>query len=414
MTSTLQPAAINVPPRSGQALALTGIVLIALNMRTAVSSLSPITDTISRDVPLSNVALGVIGTLPPIAFALAGIAAPRVSRRLGIESTLLLATVVMVIGPLVRAVAPSVVVLAAGGAIALAGMGTANVILPAMVKKHFPERVGLITATYATFIALSASLPALLAPRIAAAEGWRTSLATWALVALVALVPWLLLARGARAPDRTSVAQATRRPVGGLHRSRTAWAITVVFAVGTLGFYSMFAVLPVILVDAAGLTEVRAGELLSLYGFVIIPLSILIPTLAARLRHLLPLVLTGVALSTLGYGGLLVSPTMTPWLWVAAAGLGGLLFPLALVLIGLRTHTPETAAALSGFVQSIAYLCAGAGPLVMAVLRNASGNWNASLVFLLLVGLAAIPAGVTLSRRRFVDDEIGSAHPAPL
>lgn len=393
----------------GRAVALTGIVLIALNMRTAVSSISPIAGAIDNDVALSNVALGVLGTLPPAAFALAGIFGPRVSRRLGIERTLLIAIIAMIVGPLIRAAAPTFSVLAIGGTVALAGMGTSNVILPAMVKKYFADRVGLVTSIYATFIALSASLPALLAPRIAEVAGWRVSVATWALVALIALVPWLYLVRRHQpAPIMQAGADEKRSSVR-LARSPTVWAITVVFAVGTLGFYSMFAVLPVLLVDAAEVSTVRAGELLSLYGFAIIPLSILVPGWAARMHTVTPLVVAGVALSTFGYGGLLLSPAWSPWLWVASAGLGGLLFPLALVLIGLRTHTPEAAVAVSGFVQSVAYFFAGVGPFIVALLQTATGAWDASLIFLLTATLAALPAGLALSRRRFVDDEIAAS-----
>ena len=88
----------------------------------------------------------------------------------------------------------------------------------------------------------------------------------------------------------------------------------------------------------------------------------------------------GRALGTVGT----VAPTTAPWLWVAAAGLGELQLPLALVLIGPG----------------------------VAVLRDVSGGWDASLV-LPLVGLAAIPAGITLAQRRFVGDEVRPVRPTP-
>jgi len=177
------------PLWAGRAAAVIGIVLLALNLRTAVAVLSPILSSVSGDIPLNSIGIGLLGMLPPLAFAASGFLAPMVARRIGLELTTVLACVAMVAGPLVRAVAPTYAVLVLGSVVVLAGMGFANIVLPPIVKKYFPDRVGLVTGIYVTLMSISASVPPLVAAPLAEAAGWRPTIGVWALLAAAALVP---------------------------------------------------------------------------------------------------------------------------------------------------------------------------------------------------------------------------------
>lgn len=403
------PIIVARPLWAGRATAVIGILLVALNLRTAVAAISPIVGAVSADIPLDSVGLGILGMLPPTAFAVSGIVAPMVARRIGLELTLVLACIAMVIGPVVRAVGDDYAVLVAGSVIALAGMGFGNILLPPAVKKYFPERMGAITAGYVTLISLGAAIPAILAAPVADSAGWRVSVGVWAVLAAAALVPWLIgwaSARRARRADdvRTPRAQL----VGSMWRSRTAWAILVAFAVSSVSFYGMFAWLPELLIQSAGLTPLQAGALLSLYGLVGIPFGLVLPSIAARMRNVGLLIIAGVVVMLLGNAGLLFAPTVVPWLWVVLAGGGNILFPLCLVLINLRTRSPAASAALSGFVQSVGYSIAALGPFAIALLRDLSGGWVAPLVFLSVVGSLAIGSAIVLRRPRFVEDELSA------
>ena len=186
------------PLWAGRAVALLGILILALSLRSAVSAISPIVAEISVDIPLSSIGLGLLGALPPVFFALAGIIAPPIAKRVGLELTILLAVAAIVVGHLIRAFADSYGVLAVGSSLALAAMGIANVLLPPAVKRYFPDRIGGITAAYVTIMSVSTSLPALGAAPIAAAYGWRMSLGIWSVTAAIAAVPWVLLLVGHR------------------------------------------------------------------------------------------------------------------------------------------------------------------------------------------------------------------------
>ncbi|PRY69654.1 CP family cyanate transporter-like MFS transporter [Glaciihabitans tibetensis] len=404
---------------AGRTLALAGILLVALNLRTAVASLSPITDQIAADIPLSSVALGVLGALPPVAFALSGILAPLLARSLGLEWSMVLVAGAMVAGHVLRGFSNSFVALLIGSIVVLAGMGFGNILLPPVVKKYFPDRVGLLTTAYATVMSFSASVPALIAAPVADSAGWRASFGVWAVLALASLVPWLLLLardrRQRRAPHAAEIPGDLRGagadgPEPALFRrmlrSRVAWAIGLTFAVSSLNAYALFAWLPSMLTDIAGLDAVAAGSMLAVYAIMGLPAALIVPILAVRMRNVGLLVHLGVVCFVAGYLGLLFAPTLAPLLWVILAGLGPLVFPVCLVLINLRTRSQHTSTALSGVVQTIGYTIGAFGPLVVGVLHDQTGAWTVPLIFLLATALVAAISGAMLARPRFVEDDL--------
>jgi len=399
------------PPRSlwaGRTLALVGIVLVAINLRTAVAALSPIVSEISTDIPLSATAIGVLGMLPPVCFAVFGIFTPAYTRRLGLENVLVLALTAMLIGHLTRGLAGALPVLLIGSVITFAGLGVGNVLLPPLVKKYFPDRIGLVTSLYVTMLSLSTLFPPLIAVPVADAAGWRVSLGLWLLPVLLALVPWvtMFLRHRVEAAPGVLVDEAEPALMGGIWRSSIAWALAVVFAASSLNAYAMFAWLPQLLIDTAGVTPAQAGTLLSVYAAMGFPCALLIPWLTARMKNVALLVYLGVAVFLLGDLGLLLIPGTATWLWVVLAGLGPLLFPLVLVLINLRTRSHAGSVALSGFVQSVGYTLGALGPLSVALLHEVTGGWTAPLIFLICTALAVSVAGAVIARPHLLEDDL--------
>lgn len=408
MTST-PPA----PLWAGRALAVAGVILVAANLRTAVAALSPIVTHVSGDIPLDSIGLGLLGTLPPLCFAVFGLLAPVLQARVRLETLLAVPLVLVVLGHFVRAVAPSFPLLAIGSALAFAGMGVANVALPPIVKKYFPDRIGLMTSVYATVLSLMTFVPPLVAVPVADAAGWRVSLGLWSVFAIAAVVPWIALLvrerrgddRGAPTDDTASIAIVPPTVAGRTWRSPLAWGMAVLFGTTSLNVYALFAWLPQLLIDDAGVTHAEAGSLLSLYAAVGLPASILVPMLAVRLRSVWPLIVAGIAFYVSGYVGLLLVPETLTGLWVSLAGAGPLLFPLTLVLINLRTRTGAGSVALSGFTQGFGYIVGAIGPLLFGVLHDLTGGWTAPLVFLLVTVCTIVVTGSIVARPRTLEDD---------
>jgi CP family cyanate transporter-like MFS transporter len=402
-------------PWRGRILAFVGIVLVALSLRSAVAAISPILDHISRDLPLSALVISVLGAVPPIAFAVGGLVAPVISRRLGLDRTMLLAIGVMIAGHLGRALAPSTSLLLTATIVTLLAVGVANVLLPPVVKRYFPDRIGLMSALYLTAMSVGSSVPALIAVPVADSLGWRASLGTWFLVAITAAIPWIGMIRRERrlrlsdATGDTELAPPEPALLGRMPRSLLAWAMVGTFGAAAFTSYATFAWLPPILVDTAGVSHTTAGSLLALWAIMGIPNGIVAPLLASRMRNITPVLVGALVLLVAGYGGLLLAPAAAPALWVVLGGLSTVVFPLVLALVNLRTRTHEGAVALSGFVQGLAYAIGAVGPIVIGLLHDSTGGWGEPVLVIIAVGVVLeAPAVFLLGRRRFVEDELAA------
>ncbi|WP_022893556.1 CynX/NimT family MFS transporter [Agromyces subbeticus] len=403
----MTPPAIR-PLWAGRALALTGIVLVAFNLRTAVASVSPILEHLEAEVPLAPAVVGFLGMLPPLCYAVFGVLTPVVAKRLGLELTLVVALVALTAGLAGRGLAGSALWLVVASSVTFAAIGVGNVLLPPLVKRYFPDRIGLVTTIYVTAMSISTFTPPLIAVPMADAAGWRVSLGEWAFIAALSLVPWvaMLLHPRRQAPEALPE-EADPGQLRHALRSPLAWSLTVVFAVSGFNAYAAFAWLPTVLHDVAGASPAQAGALLSLYAAMGLPAALLVPIVAARFGRVRLLTAVAVAALVAGYLGLLLLPDWATWLWVALTGSAQLLFPLSLVLINVRTRTHSGAVALSGFVQSTGYLIVAVGPLVVGLLHEWSGGWTWPLSFLLISAVpAAIAAGVIARPRFFEDDRV--------
>ncbi len=393
--------------RAGQVLVVVGIVVLAVNLRPAAVSVGPVLDEIRAGLGMSGTAAGVLTSLPVVAFAGFGALAPRLAALLGPHRVTVLALAAVVVGLLGRSLADSVPLFLALSLLALAGMATGNVVMPSLVKLHFPDRIGRLTAVYSTALAIGLTSASVVTVPVAdaagGADGWRTGLGVWAAVAVIALVPWLGLVgrdrgrRGREEPLRIAFAQVAR--------TRLGWLMAGFFALQSLQAYSIFGWFPAVYRDA-GFSGSTAGLLLGVVTGVSIPLSFVVPSLAGRMGDVRPLVWVLGLCYPVGYVGLVLAPRGGAVLWAVIVGVGTCTFPLVLTLIGLRARTPEGTASLSAFTQSVGYLGAAAGPFAFGLLHDLSGGWTLSLLVLASVAVPLIACGLAVGRPRSLEDEL--------
>ncbi|MET9066305.1 CynX/NimT family MFS transporter [Streptosporangium sandarakinum] len=383
-------------------LLVAGIILAALNLRTAVTSVGPVLDQISSGLGMSGVGVGLLTTLPVLIFATVGAVTPTLARRIGEHRLLLAALVVLGVGLLVRALVGSAGIFLVSSALALSGGAVGNVLIPTLIKRHFPGRAGTMTTVYTTALAVGTMLAAAATvPIERAADGnWHVALGVWAALAAVAVIPWLALLRSEPERDAGSRDLGT----GALVRSRLAWAVAVYFGTQSMVAYIMFGFLAKILIDG-GYTTGQAGLLLGVFTAISIPVSMAVPAVATRFADQRPVVAAFVVFYLVGFLGLWLAPPALAWLSMLLIAIGMGSFPLALTMLALRTRTPEATAALSGFGQSVGYLIAGAGPLLVGVMHEATGGWATSYLLLIAVVLVQLVAGWYAGRDRYLEDE---------
>lgn len=407
--------AVAVIPRGGRIVAVLGIVLVALSMRNAVAVVSPVFGAISEDLGFDPVVLSFIGAAPPLGFALAGLVVPRLTRRWGLEATLLAALGAILVGEGVRALAGEEVVLVSATMLTMLGIGGANVLLPPLVRRYFPERIGLFTSLYLVLMGVGASVPAFAAVHLTEVAGWRVAIGVWVVIPLLALGPWRSMLRTPRPPlveerrpegdaSRNHSVAATRRHVAA---SPTVWAITAALGLSSISIYVAMGYLPAML-TSAGVDAATAGAALGIAVALGIPEALLVPLLASRRAAVLPMIVTAGLCAVAGWGGLLFAPAAAPLLWGLLVGLVPITFPLALLLVNTRTRSHRVTVSVSAFVQGTAYIVAGAFAFVVGLLHDATGSWTVPMWLALATAMLAVPAIVILGRDRMVDDELAT------
>ncbi len=407
MTVTTAPNAARTSSRAalveGGWLVFLAIVLVALNLRPAVTSLGTLLDQIHASLHLSGLLAGVLTTLPVLCFATFGALTPRLARRFGPHRVLAVATGVLTVGLLARAVTDTTWVFVGTSALALAGIACANILLPVLVKQHFPARVGLVTGVYTMALTLGSSLAAAATVPLAhALGGWHVGLGIWAAAAAVAFVPGVLLHRRDAGPAGGADIGASV-PVVRPSRTAVGWALALYFGTQSLNGYVIMGWLPQLFRDT-GFSAGTAGLMVAAIMAFGIPVALIMPTLAARRPDQRWIVFALNACYLIGYAGLLVAPRVGTWAWVVALALGQGAFPLALALIGLRSRTAAGTVALSAFAQSAGYLFAAAGPLVVGVLYTATGGWTLPLLVLIGVIVLQGVVGTVAARPRYLED----------
>ncbi|MGV8930663.1 MAG: MFS transporter [Luteimonas sp.] len=401
----------------GRALVLAGIVLSALNLRTAVTSLTPLLDSLGEMFGFGATMTGVFGMLPTAAFAVFGVTTPAIAHRIGLERTALLSMLLAAAGLVLRSLAGGTGGLLAGSIIALAGMGIGNVVLPPLVKRYFADRVGTVSTLYITMLQFGTILPALLAVPVATAVGWRISMGAWALLAIAAALPWIgvllverrkesALARchDAAVADDDEAPELSTPPVRGkVWRSSLGWGMALMFGMTSLITYSMFTWLPKLLTEA-GATPAFGGAMVGLFSAFGLLSALAMPAIAVRMANPFPIVLACAACHLGGFAGLLFAPMTLPVLWILLLGLGPSTFPLSLTLINLRTRTAGGSAAMSGFMQGVGYALSCFGPLSFGVLREATHGWSWPFAMLTASVGVLVVGGWLACRPRMLED----------
>ncbi|QKV68127.1 MFS transporter [Streptomyces harbinensis] len=393
-----------------------GLVLAALNLRPAISALAPLLEEVRADLGMSGTVAGLLTSVPALCFAVFGVTAPALSRRYGPVAVVAAGMAAVTTGLALRSLAGGTGVFLASSALALAGIAVANVLMPVIVKRYFPDRIGSMTGLYSMALSLGAAGAGAVTVPLASALGdsWRLGIGLWAVPGALAVTAWLAVLIRSRA-TRTAAAPADATPAAPaapatpdtarltLRRSPTAWALACFFGLQATAAYIIMGWLPQIYRDA-GISAGTAGVLFAVAMGLSVPLSFVVPPLATRMRTQGPL-LTVLALSGLaGYTGLWLAPHGGAWAWAVLLGIANCAFPVALAMIGLRARSSHGVVRLSAFAQSTGYLISLPGPLVVGVLNEATGDWHLPLAFMAALMVLQIVAGTLAGRDRHIED----------
>ncbi|MFH9350132.1 CynX/NimT family MFS transporter [Kitasatospora sp. NPDC017646] len=385
------------------------IAAAAVNLRPVVTSLGPLLDQVRADLGMNPTLAGLLTAVPSLCFALFGFAAPAAARRIGPVAVVTAGMGAITAGVLARSFAGGTAVFLLLTALALAGVAVSNVLLPVVIKRYFPEKVGPMIGLYSMALSAGTALAAAVTVPLTSALGgdWRYGLGVWAGLGALALLLWLpvLIARRERG-EQAGGAAAAKLPIT---RSRTAWAMACFFGLQATGAYVVMGWLPKIFQDS-GVDKGTSGVLLAVTMVIGVPVSFVLPNLAARRGDQRLFVVVLAACGIAGYAGLALAPAGAPWVWSVLVGLSNCAFPLVLTMIGLRARTSGGVAQLSAFAQGVGYLISIPGPILVGRIYQATGQWYGPLGFLALLLVPQMLFGLRAARARHIEDE--AVHPA--
>nr|WP_306322526.1 MULTISPECIES: CynX/NimT family MFS transporter [unclassified Streptomyces] len=394
-------------------LVTVGIVLAAINLRPAITSLGALLEEVRDGLGMSGSVAGLLTSVPPLCFAIFGVMAPRLAKRFGPSAVVCAGMFAIAAGLVIRPFTGGTVGFLVVSALALMGIAVSNVLMPVIVKRWFPDKVGTMTGLYSMALALGTSTAAAATVPLTEAMGgsWQTGLAVWAVLAIAAALVWLPLVRQKDPSATAAPVEAAAAPAGdGLRiaRSRTAWALAVFFGLQATAAYITMGWMAQIFRDA-GVSASTAGLLLAVTMAMGIPLGFVIPRMAARLPSQGPMVIALGLCGLAGYAGMYFAPASGAWAWALLLGVSNCAFPLALTMVGMRARTGPGVAKLSAFAQSTGYLISIPGPLLVGVLYQHSGGWGVPIIFMAVLMVPQIVVGVFAGRGRTVEDEAAGA-----
>jgi MFS transporter, CP family, cyanate transporter len=375
------------------------VVLAALNLRPAVTSVGAVLDEIRGSLGASATWGGVLTTAPGLCFALAGSTAPWVARRIGLPAAVSLSLALLTGGLVVRVLDGQFAVLG-GTLVATAGIALANVLIPVVVKNAFSTRIGLMSGLYTGALQTGGALGSAVTPPVGAAlGGWRQGLGSWAVLAGLALVLWLVAARTRPAPVETGD---TPHPRGrSLLGNPLAWTITLFFGLQACMAYIVMEWLPEVFMDA-GVSRGDAGLLVGICSVIGLPVSLILVPMAARSRGQSWWIVGLVLFGLVGVVGVMTAPSAEPLLWSICLGAGMSVFSLAITTITLRARTGEDTSRLSAMAQGFGYLLGALGPFLFGLLHDLTGSWTVPFVLLLVSSTGQLVFGWLAGRPRYV------------
>lgn len=375
-----------------------GILFIAINLRVPFTGIAPVLPFIQSDFGLSSSAVGLLTSLPLLAFAAFSPLSASVARKFGLERTLFGALTIISLGILLRS-AGSVWALYVGTVLIGIGIALGNVLLPGLIKRDFSTNMASMTGAYAITMGAAGAVGSAVIIPLTQAWGWPIALSLLIAAPLFALFFWL---PQLKKHDPVNLSGPKNSAKVAVWQSPLAWQVTLFMGFNAMPFYVAVGWLPTILIDQ-GISATEAG---SVHGTLQLATAIPGLILAATLRRLKDQKLAAVTTSllvALSLIGLIYAPDLA-MLWAALLGFGsGASMMLGLTFIGLRTKNAGDASALSGMAQCVGYLMAAAGPLLLGELHDWSGGWTVPLLMTAIISVAGACTGMMAGRNTHLE-----------
>lgn len=384
-----------------QMILIAGVVLLAINLRPALTSIGPVIGIIRNELGFSNWSIAILTSLPLVIFAIMSTIIPKLARNFTSERVIMFGLFTLTIGLLIRSSA-EIIFLFFGTICIGIGIAICNVLIPGIIKKEFPTKLMLMTGIYSTVMGLSATIASALSVPVAEnlGFGWKLSLLIWIIPSAIALIYLFFINKW---KPRDSTIKKSYEVNKNIWKSSLAWNIAFFMGCHSLLFYIIISWLPEIF-TSFGLDKTISGFLLSYLQLIGIPASLFIPLLASKLKSqtwlivILNIFLIGGIILLLTYDNLTTYFITTTLIGISISGN----FTLALLFLSIRSSNSSEATSLSGMAQTIGYTLAAFGPMIIGFIYDVTLEWKIPLFLLIFLGVCSSLLGLKVGQNRFV------------
>lgn len=388
-------------------LVFLGVIIIAINLRPGMTAVGPLLGIIRDDLGLANWSVGLLTSLPLLAFAMISPIVPRLGVKWTNERTMVIGLLLLVIGIFIRSTSV-ISFLFLGTIIVGLGIAICNVLLPGVIKEKYPLKVALMTSVYSTTMGIFAAISSGLSIPFATGLnwGWKLSLIFWTIPAIIGIIIWLILSNRNQKSEQVDVQYITSDNLR-IWREPLAWQVALYMGLQSTVFYVSVSWLPEIF-HSYGVDLVKAGWLLTYTQLIGMPVSFIVPVIAGRLRSQQIIVLFLGASSISGFLSLLFFGEHYIVLLIGATLIGlslGGTFALALTYLGIRAKKATHSAELSGMAQSIGYSCAALGPVFIGFIYDMTNTWSVPIIVLIVITSFVILFGLGAGRDKYVFED---------
>ena len=375
---------------------VSALVLVGLAFRTQALIIGPLVGQVQAELGMSHGVAGLLGTIPVLCMGLLAPFGPVLAASVGPKLAVAACVLLVAIFGVARGLLPdALTVLLATVGIGV-GMALVGPILPMIVRARLPHHPAAGTGAYVIGFVIGGTITAAVAVPLAnTLGGWRGSFAVVAGAAVASLIAWLWL----MPRDEGHVRVAPSRPTLPWRRP-AAWLLGAIFGSQSILFYGCITWLASVYRER-GWPEADAGGLIALLTGIGLVSTVAVPVLADRIGTRRSQLALAALLSLAGALIIALTPGEQPGsaltlVATALLGLGiGAYFPLALTLPVDVANDGADAASISAFMLLIGYVVAATAPVVLGIVRDATGSFDA--VAWILVGIAVVMVPLALS-----------------
>lgn len=371
---------------------LLAIIIASLNLRPIITSVAPLLGSLQSELGMSGLLASLLTTLPVFCMGIFAPAATKLRDRLGLERTIFFAVLLITLATAARGIIGSAAMLVISAFVGGVGISLAGPLLSGFIKKYFPTKPSLVSL-YSAAMTVGAALASALSVPIFEASGhsFTLALSCWSLLGVVALVVWAFFLR--EKGTRGNVVK-TRLPL----RNKRALLLTIYFGLMASMFYTVTAWISPI-AHSFGYSKTGSAMMLTIFTIVQVPVSLIIPGLAAKTGKRRFFLITCSVFELAGVIMLLLHLPMLPAVICLGIGAGGL-FPLALMLPIVETNSSEEAGSWSAMSQCGGYIIGAMGPMLVGVIYDHAGSFKAALLAMLVIVLVMIGVQTFITDRK--------------